>query len=73
MIIKYIQEIVKDKISVIVNNLKLSIASFMISSDAIKRFSILTINNKYARNMPILQSLLRASTGSINVSSHFFC
>lgn len=45
---------VKDKMSIVVSNPKLSISSSKISLDAIKRFSMSTINNKQARNTPIL-------------------
>lgn len=45
---------VKDKVSAIVSNPKLSIASFKIILNEIKEFSILIINSKYAKNMHIL-------------------
>lgn len=45
---------VKNEMSVIVSNSKLNIASSKISLDTIKEFSILTINNKYAKSAPIL-------------------
>ena len=37
-----------------------------------KEFFILTINNKYARNISILQSFFRALANSIGISYHFF-
>lgn len=40
---------IKDKISTIVNNLNLNIASFKINLHAIEGFSILIIENKYAK------------------------
>ena len=51
---------VKDKISIVISNPKLSISSFKISLDAIKGFSTLSIDNKYTRSAPILRSILRA-------------
>lgn len=57
----------------IVSNLKFNITSFKISPNEIKRFLILTINNKYAKNAPILQFLLRLLANSIVVFSHSFC
>lgn len=45
---------VKDEMSTIVNNPKLSMTSFKITLDVIERFSILTINNKYVKNVTIL-------------------
>lgn len=64
---------VKDKISVVVSNLKLSISSSKISPNIMKEFSMPTIDNKYARNVSILQSLLKVSIGSISISNHSFC
>lgn len=64
---------VKDEMGAIVSNLKLSIASFKISPNEIKRFFILTINNKHAKNVPILQFLLRVLAGSISVPSDYSC
>lgn len=52
--VKYIQKIVKDKISTIVSNPKLNMASFKIILDKINRFSIFTINNKHDKSAPIL-------------------
>lgn len=40
--------------SAVVSNPKLSMSNFKISSDAIEGFSMLTIDNKYAKNVPIL-------------------
>lgn len=71
--IECVSEMAKDKISVVVNNLKLSIFNFKISQDAMERFSILTIDNKYAKNTSILQFLLKVSTNSISIASHSFC
>lgn len=45
---------VKDEMSAIISNPKLSIFSSKISPDIIERFSMLTIDNKYAKNAPIL-------------------
>lgn len=45
---------VKNEISDFVNNLELNISHFKICLDTIERFSILSINNKYVRNTPIL-------------------
>ncbi len=59
--------------SAVISNLKLSISSFKISLDVIEGFSILTIDNKYVKSAPILQSILRASTSSIGVPSHSSC
>ncbi len=58
--------------SAVICNLKLSISSFKISLDVIERFFILTIDNKYTKNVPILQFILRASAGSIGFPSYFF-
>lgn len=59
--------------SAVVSNLKLSITNFKISPDAIKRFSVLIIDNKNTKNSPILQYLLRALANSIDILSHYFC
>ena len=72
-VIKYIQDIVKDEMSVVISNQKLSMSSSKISPNAIEGFSMSTIDNKHARSTHILQSILRALSGSINVLSHFFC
>lgn len=45
---------IKDKIDTIVSNPKLSMSSSKISLDVMKEFSILTIDNIYAKNIPIL-------------------
>lgn len=45
---------VKDEMSVVVNNLKLSMSSSKISLNIIEGFSILAIDNEHARNAPIL-------------------
>ena len=63
----------KDEMSAIISNLKLNMSSSKISSDAIKGFSMLTINNKHAKNAPILQFTLRASAGIIGIPSHSSC
>ena len=70
---KCIQDMVKDEISTIVNNPKLSISSSKISLDAMEGLSMSTINNKYTKNMPILQFILRTSPSSIGIPSHFSC
>lgn len=57
-IVECVQEIVKDKISAVVKNPKLSISNSKISPNAIKRFFIMTINNKHAKNTLILTSQL---------------
>lgn len=62
----------KKKESAVVRNLKLSIANLKIDSDAIKRFSIFTIDNEYANNAFIFQSLLKIFITNINVPSHSF-
>ena len=64
---------VKDEMSVVISNPKLSMSSSKISPNAIKGFSMLTIDNKHTRSAPILRSILRASANNIGVSSHFFC
>lgn len=64
---------IKNKISAVINNLKLSIANSKISPNAIKGFSILTIDNEHAKNAPILRFLLRVLAGSIGVPSHSSC
>lgn len=53
-IIKFIQKMIKDEINTIVSNPKFSMANFKISPKTIKRFFMLTINNKYVKNTPIL-------------------
>lgn len=63
---------VKDEINVVVNNLKLSIFNSRISLSIIERFSILIIDNKYAKSIFILQSSLTVSVGNIDIFSHFF-
>lgn len=64
---------VKDEIIAVVSNPKLSMAISKISPDIIERFFILTINNKHAKNVSILQSLLRVLANSIGISNHSFC
>lgn len=59
--------------SAVVSNPKISIASSKISLTVIERFSILTINNKYAKNAPIFQFLLGILAGSISFPNYFFC
>ena len=46
-------------------------SSFKINPDVKERFFLLTIDNKYAKHMPILQFLLKASAGSIGIPSYF--
>ena len=43
-----------------------------ISLDVIERFSILIIDNKHVKSALILQFLLRALAGSIDLPSHSF-
>lgn len=62
---------VKDEINAIVNNPKVNIYSFKISSDVIEEFFILIIDNQYIKNAPILRSLLGALVGSKSVFSYF--
>ena len=45
-IVERVQEIIKEEISVVVSNPKLSMASSQISLNIIERFFILTIDNK---------------------------
>lgn len=71
--IKYVQDIIKNKINVVVNNLKLSMSISKINLDTIKRFSISTINNEYTKSISILQSLLRALADSIVVLYYSSC
>lgn len=63
---------IKDKISAVVNNLKLSISSLKICLDAMEEFYLSTIDNEYVRNASIFQFLLKISTSSIGVISYFF-
>lgn len=72
-IIKYVQDMVKDEMTAVVSNPKLSMSSHKISLNIIERFFILMIDNKHARNMPILQSILRVSAGSINILCYSYC
>lgn len=44
---------IKDKINIVVSNSKLSIFGFKINLNIIKRFFILTIDNKYNKNISI--------------------
>lgn len=59
--------------STVISNSKLSMSNSKISLNTMKRFSILTINNEYTRNMPSIQFILIILAGSIDVTSHFFC
>lgn len=52
--VECVQEMVKDEMSAVVSNPKLSMASSKISPDAIEGFSMLTIDNEYAKSAPIL-------------------
>lgn len=70
--VKYIQDMVKNKMTAVVSNSKLIISSSKISPNVIERFFILTINNKYTRSALILQFILRALAGSIGVSGIFY-
>ena len=69
-VVKCVQDIVKDKMSAVISNLKLSISSSKISLDIMEGFSMSTIDNKYTRSTPNLQPILRASAGSISIPSH---
>ena len=71
--IEYIKKMVKNEMSAGVNNPKLCMSSFKICLNIIEELSILTIDNKHAKNMPILQSLLRTSSSSIGILSHLSC
>lgn len=64
---------IKDKISAIINNPKLSIASSKISPDTTKGFFMLIIDNKHVKNMLIPQFLPRILASSIEILSHSFC
>lgn len=64
---------VKDAMSIIVNNPKLSMSSSKISLDIMEGFFILTIDNEYAKSALILQSLLKASADSIGISCYSSC
>ena len=63
---------VKDEISTVISNPKLSMSSSKISLDAMEEFSMSTIDNKYAKSIPILWFILRALAGSLDVPSHSF-
>ena len=71
--VKSVHNMVKDEMSAVISNPKLSMSSSKISPNAIEGFSILTIDNKYAKSAPILQSIVRASATSIDISSHSSC
>lgn len=62
---------VKNKINVIISNLKLIIFISKIGSDIIKFFSILTIINKYARSVSILQFSFSVSANNIDITTYF--
>ena len=64
---------VKDEMSAVIINLKLSMSSSKISLDAMEGFSMLTINNKYTRSAPILQFIFKTSANSIGILSHSSC
>lgn len=64
---------IKDKMSPIISNSKLSMASSKICLDVIEGFSKLTIDNKYTKSVFILQFLLKASTSNIGAFNYFFC
>ena len=68
--VECVQDMVKDEMSAVISNPKLSMSSSKISPDAMEGFSMSTIDNKHARSAPILRSILRASAGSIGVPSH---
>lgn len=52
--IECVQDIVKDEMSVVVSNPKLSMSRSKISLDAMKGFSMSTIDNKHAKSASIL-------------------
>lgn len=58
--------------SAVISNQNLGISSFKIIPDIIEGFSMLTINNKYAKSMSILQFLFKVSINSIETPSYFF-
>lgn len=58
---------------VVISNLKLSIFRSKISSHIIERFYMSTIDNKYIRSTPILQSIFKALANSISILSYFSC
>lgn len=64
---------IKDEMSAVVSNPKLRMSSSKISPDVIERFSILTIENEYARSVLILQSIFKASASNIGIPNNFFC
>lgn len=64
---------VKNKMSAVVSNLKVSMFSSKISPDVVEKSSILIINNKYIKSVPILQFLLRVLANNIGISSLFSC
>lgn len=70
--LKYIQKIKKNKIKVVISNLKFSITGLNISLNVIKKFSILTIDNKNIKTIPILSFLLIILADNIDVSSYSF-
>lgn len=61
----------KNKMSAVVSNLKVNMFSSKISPDVVEKSSILIINNKFIKSVPILQFLLRVLTNSISISSLF--
>lgn len=62
---------IKDKISTVISKPKLSISSSKMSLNAIKRFSILTIDNKYIKNTHIIQFLLRTLVNNEGILNYF--
>ena len=52
--VEYVQDIVKDEMSTIISNPKLSISNSKISPETMETFSILTIDNKHVKNISIL-------------------
>lgn len=63
---------IKNKINIIINHLKLSMSSSMISPAIMKKYFILIINNKYVRSMPILRSLYKILANNIGILNQFF-
>lgn len=58
--IKSVHNMIKDEINIVVHNLKFNMSSSKISPNIMEEFSMLTVDIKHVRSMPILQSLLKA-------------
>lgn len=52
--IKYVQKMVKNEMIAVFSNSKLSMSSFKIRPNVMEEFSMLTIDNKHAKIVPIL-------------------